>query len=259
MPLGHTGRTLCGMARHAVTAGSVGRGSGRRPLIVGSIAFVVVAVVVLVVVLSGSKSATSPPAPVSVGGVQQVAALLHGIPQHGSTLGSPKAPVTLVEFADPQCPYCGAWARDSLPTIVSHYVRTGKVLLVFEGMTFVRPDSTAAFRTALAAGLQNRFWNVLELLYENQGQENAGWVTDSLLQSIGDAVPGLDTARMLADRSSAAVDSQVKQADAAASKLGVNSTPSFGVGRTGGTVHLVQVTSLSPSALTPALDAAAKR
>lgn len=248
------------MARHALTAGSVGRGTGRRPLVAGSIALVAVVVVVLVVVLThGSKSSTTPSAPVSVVGAPRVAALLRGIPQHGTTLGSPHAPVTLVEFADPQCPYCGAWARDSLPTIVNRYVRPGKVRLVFDGMSFVGPDSATALRASLAAGRQNRFWNVLELLYENQGQENTGWVTDSLLRSIGDAVPGLDTNRMLAERGSAAVDSQVEQANTAANALGVDSTPSFGVGKTGGPVHLVQVSSLSASALAPALDAATRR
>lgn len=245
------------MARHALTAGSVGPGIARKKVLVGSAALiaVVVAATVVALALGSTDSSQAPP---TVTGAARVAALLNGIPQQGTTLGSPKAPVTLVEFADPQCPYCGVWARDTLPTVVTRYVRPGKVLLVFEGMAFVGPDSLTALRTALAAGRQNRFWNVLELLFENQGSENTGWITEPLLRSIGEAVPGLDTDRMLADRSSAAVDAEIRQAGSVARQAGVSSTPTFAVGRTGGSVRIVHVTSLTPSGLIPALDSAAK-
>ena len=117
-----------------------------------------------------------------------------------------------MEFADPQCPYCADWAKTSLPTIVRRYVRTGKVRIVFDGMAFVGADSDTALRTALAAGRQGRFWNVIELLFENQGTENTGWVTDSLLRSIGAAVPGLDAQRMLDERTSSDVESALANA-----------------------------------------------
>jgi protein-disulfide isomerase len=227
----------------------------RRRLVLGSVAVAVAAAAALAVVLAFGSTGSSTPA-AAVTGAAHVDGLLKGVPQQGTALGSPSAPVTLVEFADPQCPYCAVWARDALPTIVDRYVRSGKVRVVFEGMAFVGPDSATALRTALAAAQQNRFWNVLELLYANQGTENTGWVTDSLLRRIGAAVPGLDTGRMLADRSSAAVDRAVAQSDAVARASGVSSTPTFGVGRTGGQVRLVQVASLTAAALTPALDAA---
>ena len=105
--------------------------------------------------------------------------------------------------------------------------------IVFSGMHFVGPDSETALRTALAAAAQGRFWNVLELLYENQGTENTGWVTDSLLRSIGDAVPGLSTSRMLDERQSPAVERLLAQGDALAQQAGVNSTPTFAVGQNG--------------------------
>lgn len=245
------------VSRHALTAGAAAASENRRRLLVASAALATVVVAIVVVLAVGSHG--SSPAPAAVTGGQRVDALLRGIPQHGTTLGSPKAPVTLVEFSDPQCPYCGLWARHALPTIVARYVRPGRVLIAFEGMSFVGPDSVTALRTALAAGRQNRFWNVLELLYENQGAENTGWVTDPLLRGIGGAVPGLDTGRMLSDRSSAAVDAEIAHAESAARNARVTSTPSFLVGKTGGTARLVHVTSLAPSALAPALDAALKR
>lgn len=230
----------------------------RRRLVIGSLAAACLAGAALIAALelttgNGSKASGAKP----VGG-SRVTAMLAGIPQQGAMLGSSTAPVTMIEFADPQCPYCAAWARSALPTIVRRYVRTGKVRILFNGMTFVGADSMTALRTALAAGQQNRFWNVIELFFENQGTENTGWVTDSLVRAIGDSVPGLDATQMLSDRGSAAVDRALSQAESLAQEAGVNSTPTFAVGKTGGTLKIVSVSSLAPSALTPSLDAALK-
>src|SRR3954469_18725569 len=87
-----------------------------------------------------------------------------GVPQHGAALGRPSAPVTLVEYADLQCPYCGEWARTTLPVVVSDYVRTGRLRIVFRGLAFVGPDSDRALTAAVAAGRQDRLWDVVDAL-----------------------------------------------------------------------------------------------
>ena len=176
------------------------RGLRNRLLAVAASAAVVLAV------------AAAPGRAAAPAGAAQVAAMLRGVPQHGVDLGSPKAPVTLYEFADLQCPYCAQWERNALPVLIRKYVRPGKLRIVFVGMTFLGPDSTKAFRAALAAGRQNRFWNVAELFYVNQGTENTGWVTDAFVRSVGSAVSGLNVAKMLADRTSAGVKAQLAAA-----------------------------------------------
>jgi len=214
----------------------------------------------LVAALALSTGGGSPGKPSAAPlGARRVAAMLRGVPQDGTVLGSGRAPVTLVEFADPQCPYCGEWERRALPVLVRDYVRPGKVRIVFSGMHFVGPQSQTALRAALAAAAQHRFWNVLELLYENQGVENAGWVTDSLLRSIGDAVPGLQTQRMLDARDSAAVDRLLAEGDALAQRAGVNSTPTFALGRAGSPLRFVTVASLDAGGIEPQIDAALKK
>jgi protein-disulfide isomerase len=230
----------------------------RRRLALVAVAAGALAGGALAAALALSTGGTSKPAAAPVGATH-VAAMLHGIEQSGTALGSGTAPVTLVEFADPQCPACGMWARQALPVIVRDYVRPGKVRIVFSGMHFVGPESETALRAALAAASQHRFWNVVELLYENQGAENTGWVSDSLLRSIGDAVPGLSTSKMLAGLQSATVTSLISQGDALAQQAGISSTPSFAVGKTGDTLRVVPITSLSAGGIRPQLDAALKQ
>ena len=212
------------------------------------------AALITVSVTKSGSSSSSPPQAVAISGAADTSRMLAGIPQRGNVLGNASAPVTLVEYADIQCPYCGVWARDALPTLVDSYVRPGKVKLVFHGLAFVGPDSEPALRTALAAGAQNRLWNVVDLLFRNQGEENRGWVTEDLLSSIGQAVPGLDAQRMLDERNAGSTTAAVAADARAAQDAGVNSTPAFQAGLSGGQMEALTVDSLEASAFRPALD-----
>src|SRR4051812_42565873 len=63
-----------------------------------------------------------------------------GIPQYGLALGSPKAPVTMVEYVDLQCPGCRAFETGVLPSIVPEFVRTGKLRIEARPIAFIGPD-----------------------------------------------------------------------------------------------------------------------
>jgi protein-disulfide isomerase len=198
----------------------------------------------------------SQPAPtVAVPGAAESAALLNGIPQQGNVLGSPDAPVRLIEYADPQCPYCAQYAVSVMPTLIRDYVRPGKVQLEFRGLGFLGPDSGTALATAAAAGLQNRFWNVIDLLYLNQGTENSGWVTDSLLRSIVTSA-GADADRVFADRTSSGVTSTINGWSTQAQTAGVNSVPNFFYGRRGGPLTPLSLSAIAVPELRAALDRA---
>jgi protein-disulfide isomerase len=203
-------------------------------------------------------STTAPEPGFTVSGGAETAKLFRGIPQKLNVLGNPNAPVTMIEFADLQCPFCREFALGALPTIVRDYVRPGKVKLVFAGIAFIGPDSETALRATYAAGLQNRLWNFLDLLYRNQGPENSGWVTDALLRATAKAVPGVDVGTLLSARQTAEVDNALLATRQQASSARVISTPSFFAGATGGTLNRINVTSLTPSAFRPALDALLK-
>ena len=214
----------------------------------GAAALVAVVALVLASQLGGGSS--EPPRAVSG---DATAALLDGIPQEAASLGSPDAPVVLYEFADLQCPFCQRWSAEVLPTLVDEYVRAGDLRIVFQGVSFIGPDSDEAVRTAYAAGEQDRLWHVVDLLYAHQGPENSGWVTDDLTRAIGGAVEGLDTEQMLDDRGSNAVAEAVASAAGQWSGAGLNSTPSFLIGPADGPLERREAASDDPQAFRDAI------
>jgi protein-disulfide isomerase len=225
--------------------------SRRTYVVVGVLASLVAATLIVASVLSASGGESS--APQKVFG-DDTTALLDGIPQKGSVLGRPDAPVTLVEFADLQCPFCAQWSQQAFPEIVQDYVRDGKVRLVFNGLSFIGPDSEQALRFAFAAGEQGKLWNAVHLLYANQGAENSGWVTDDLLRGIGAAIPGFRTEDAFDAASSPRTEKKLAASEALARRLEVQGTPAFAAGRTGEDLSLLPVRSLDADGLRPFLD-----
>jgi protein-disulfide isomerase len=136
---------------------------------------------------------------------------------------------------------------------VRDYVRDGRVKLVFRGLAFIGPDSETALRAVVAAGRQNRLWDVVHLLFDAQGAENSGWVANGLRDAAGRI--GLDAERLAADAESAAVARQIGADGAAAAADGVRGTPTFLAGPSGGPLQPVELESLDAAALRPTLDA----
>jgi protein-disulfide isomerase len=191
----------------------------------GALVAAAVIVVVAIAISSGGSSKGGSSSGDAIG-AKQAAQLLNGIPQQGVTLGNPKAPVTLTEFADLQCPFCRDYTVNTFPSIVTKYVKTGKVKMVFQNYAFIGPDSLTAARAAEAAGKQNKLWNFIDVFYNNQGQENTNYVTDKFLTKIATGA-GVDPKKMLADRQDPKVDQAIALAQQAAQQAGVNSTPTF--------------------------------
>ena len=131
--------------------------------------------------------------------------MFKGIPQSGNTLGSPNAPVTMVEYIDLQCPYCREFETVVLPKLLTNYVRTGKLRIEQRLLAFIGPDSVRGRNAALAAGRQNKQFNFSELLYFNQGTENTGWLDQNMVNDAAASIPGLDAEQLKAAQGSPAV------------------------------------------------------
>lgn len=205
------------------------------------LALVAAAALVLVAVFLREDNAPAP--------VAEPVVNIDGIPQSGRVLGDPSAKVTLIEFADPQCPACRYYTLNVYPKLVNQYVRTGKVKTEYRGYPFIGPDSIKAMRFIMAASFQNRLWQLMEALYRNQGAENSGWVTDDLVRRVAGEIPGLDVDRMFQDARSARVTSMIASDLRQVQARGVSQTPSF----------LVRVGDSKPYLLSVPLDVGAFR
>jgi protein-disulfide isomerase len=212
-------------------------------------------VAVLIAVSSGGGSkAASVPAGGQAANAGGVPALLGGLPQKGLTLGRSKAPVTLVEFNDMQCPICRDYTSAVFPTLVKRYVRNGKLRMEMRLQSFIGPDSVTAGKAVAAAARQNRAWTFADIFYGNQGQENSGYVTPDFVQSIAAATPGLNHTELLRDASATGAAQTLKQGTAAFGAAGFTGTPSFLIGRTGGPMRVLNWSSLTPSQFTSQID-----
>jgi protein-disulfide isomerase len=152
---------------------------------------------------------------------------LSGIPQDGRVLGSPDANVTLVEWADMQCPACRTYTEEFFPTVVDEFVRQGSVNTEFRGFPFIGDDSVKAYRFLLAAGEQNKLWDLQEAMYRNQGGENEGWVTDELIRELAAGIDGLDVDQLFADAERDDIVAEAEGAQAAGEEAGIPGTPTL--------------------------------
>ena len=215
-----------------------------NPKVLAAVAAVVVLAAVgigLGIALSGGNSSGVPKNTPTVGslganalpGASEVQKLFKGIPQNGFYLGSPFAPVQMVMYIDLQCPICQNYETTAMPTLVSKYVRPGKVRIEVRPWAFIGTDSVRGQAAMIAAAEQNKAWNFAELLYVNQGAENSGWLDDSMIAQAAASVPGMKVYQLLSDRNARSVKQKQEQVDASAQANGVTGTPTVFVGKNG--------------------------
>lgn len=136
--------------------------------------------------------------------------------------GDPNAPVTLVEFGDFNCGYCGKWAAETLPLIDEKYIKTGKVRMAYVHYPILGPDSMTAAEAAECAAQQDNFWDYHNLLYANQGIGFTGANLAKLAEEMG--LDGSSFESCLAnfpDRATLEDDIRLAQV------MGVRGTPAF--------------------------------
>jgi protein-disulfide isomerase len=144
------------------------------------------------------------------------------------SLGRADAPVTVVEFSDYQCPFCGRFFATVLPALKSEYIDAGKVRYVFRDYPLeqLHPQARKAAEAAHCAGDEGRYWAMHDALFQNQRA-----LTPPQLGEHARAL-GLDSTRFAECLTSGRYAAQIERGLADGAAAGVQGTPGFVIGRT---------------------------
>jgi protein-disulfide isomerase len=148
----------------------------------------------------------------------------------GRTLGSADAPVAMDVWVDFQCPACGAFVTNTLPSLIRDFIEPGILRLESHEVAILDPPSSTesadAAAAAACADAQDAYWPYHDWLFANQSGENRGAFRREVLDSIAARI-GLDSGPF-----AACVDSGTHQAAAraAAGQAGIAATPTIRVG-----------------------------
>jgi protein-disulfide isomerase len=227
------------LAKEQELAAQVGR--TRRFQIFGGVTVAaVIVVVVLIAVSSGSSggggsSADAPTSAAAKAAYTATDSLLSKIPQRGTVLGDPNAPVTMTYFGDLECPICKAFTLDYFPQFVQDQVRTGKVKVDYRSFCTAtcNDHSQALFdlqqTAAYAAGKQNLFWYYAELFYHEQQDETLDYVNNTWLTNLAKTIPALDVAKWQKARTAdkTALQASVNADGTEANTLQISGTPAL--------------------------------
>jgi protein-disulfide isomerase len=199
-----------------------------------------VAVIAVIVVTSGGPSVAESKSFSSAekSAIRRTEALLAGIPQRGAALGDPRAPVTLQLFGDLQCAEVRRVMLGAIPVLIRHWVRDGKVRLVYRSIQSDTHD-TAEFLSqqiaALAAGEQGRMWTFIDLFYREQQPMFTEYADDAFLEGIAEQA-GLNLRGWAEEREAKGWAGKIESDEALvlSKYMPVRTTPSFLIGPTGG-------------------------
>ena len=201
------------------------RASSRWQSILETIALVVVAVAVASMAITKSAPATGAATAPAAKARAEAPLPAEPISLLGADVeGSSTAKIALVVYSDFQCPYCGKFARETLPAIQDQYVRPGKLLLAFRQYPLPNhPFAQKAAEASECAGKQGKFWPFHDQLFANQKALDLVNLNE-YARTIG--LEPKQFAKCLEGEATASVNAD----NAGGDEVGVSGTPSFVAG-----------------------------
>ena len=139
--------------------------------------------------------------------------------------GNPQASVALVEYGDFQCPACATY-YPIVKTLTDDYGEDLKVVYRHIPLVAIHTNAMDAARAAEAAGLQGKFWEMHDKLYENQKEWENERNPIGFFEKYAEEIE-LDLEKYKVDFASSGVQDEIDKDIFTANRLGVNSTPTF--------------------------------
>jgi protein-disulfide isomerase len=134
--------------------------------------------------------------------------------------GNSRASITLVEYGDYQCSYC-ATAHPAIKAVQEKFPKDLKFVFRNFPLTNIHPAAQMAAEAAEAAGAQGKFWEMHDLLYENQSR-----LSEALIAEAAEQL-GLDVQRLLSEIKEHKYLPRIRKDFDSGAQSGVNGTPGF--------------------------------
>jgi len=141
-------------------------------------------------------------------------------------LGNPDAKISVIEFGDYQCTFCYKFHKDTMKKINEEYIKTENVNFVYKDFPLNGQQSILASEASYCAQEQNKFWEYHDILYNNWGGENTGWITKNILLGFAQDV-GLNLDRFSQCLENSKFRQKVLDNEQFGKEIGINATPSF--------------------------------
>lgn len=146
-------------------------------------------------------------------------------------LGDDKAPITIVEFTDFQCPFCQRFHIETFPKLRDQYISTGKVRFVSRDLPLsIHPNAAKAAEAGRCAGEQGHFWEMRDWM-----QSNPNSLSSEDLTAYGIGL-GINLNQFRLCMASAKYREAVRSAIQEATNLHITGTPTFVVGKSGAVI-----------------------
>lgn len=148
-----------------------------------------------------------------------------------TAIGDVDAPLVLIEYSDYRCPFCGVFARDTMPALMEEYIETGKLRFEWRDYPVFGEESMEGAMAARAAGEQDLYWEYHDAMYADAPERGHLDINRDAVMAWAEQVGIPDLAKFEADLENPDLRALVEADAIEAQSLGASGTPTFVLGK----------------------------